>query len=51
MPARDSMQLGEITQIAQKLGGRLTSLCNCRSTGDEEALTLGNQSLRGRDAR
>jgi aryl-alcohol dehydrogenase-like predicted oxidoreductase len=50
--ARDAMQLGEITQIAQEIAGgrhrfRFVQLpFNLAMT---EALTLGNQSLRGRD--
>jgi aryl-alcohol dehydrogenase-like predicted oxidoreductase len=49
--ARDAMQLGEITQIAQEIAGgrhhfRFVQLpFNLAMT---EALTLGNQSLRGR---
>lgn len=50
--ARDAMQLGEIAQIAQEIAGgrhrfRFVQLpFNLAMT---EALTLGNQSLRGRD--
>lgn len=50
--ARDAMQLGEIVQIAQEIAGgrhrfRFVQLpFNLAMT---EALTLGNQSLRGRD--
>src|SRR5258707_8386980 len=50
--ARDSMQLGEITQIAQEIAGarhpfRFVQLpFNLAMT---EALTLGNQSVRARD--
>src|SRR6266513_1430432 len=50
--ARDALQLGEITQMAQEIAGgrhhfRFVQLpFNLAMT---EALTLGNQSLRGRD--
>ena len=48
--ARDAMQLGEITQIAQEIAGgrhhfRFVQLPF--NLGMTEALTLGNQSLRG----
>ena len=50
--ARDAMQLGEIAQIAQEIAGgrhhfRFVQLPF--NLGMTEALTLGNQSLRGRD--
>jgi aryl-alcohol dehydrogenase-like predicted oxidoreductase len=50
--ARDAMQLGEIVQIAQEIAGgrhhfRFVQLPF--NLGMTEALTLGNQSLRGRD--
>ena len=50
--ARDAMQLGEIVQIAQEIAGgrhhfRFMQLPF--NLGMTEALTLGNQSLRGRD--
>jgi len=50
--ARDAMQLGEIVQIAQEIAGgrhhfRFVQLPF--NLGMTEALTLGNQSVRGRD--
>jgi len=50
--ARDAMQLGEIVQIAQEIAGgrhhfRFVQLPF--NLGMTEALTLGNQSMRGRD--
>src|SRR3981189_23251 len=50
--ARDTMQLGEIVQIAQEIAGgrhhfRFVQLPF--NLGMTEALTLGNQSVRGRD--
>jgi aryl-alcohol dehydrogenase-like predicted oxidoreductase len=50
--ARDAMQLGELAQVAQEIAGgrhhfRFVQLPF--NLGMTEALTLGNQSLRGRD--
>jgi aryl-alcohol dehydrogenase-like predicted oxidoreductase len=50
--ARDAMQLGEIAQIAQEIAGGLHHFRFVQlpfNLGMTEALTLGNQSLRGRD--
>jgi len=50
--ARDAMQLGEIVQIAQEIAGGLHHFRFVQlpfNLGMTEALTLGNQSLRGRD--
>jgi aryl-alcohol dehydrogenase-like predicted oxidoreductase len=50
--ARDAMQLGEIVQIAQEIAGgvhRFRFVQLPFNLGMTEALTLGNQSLRGRD--
>jgi aryl-alcohol dehydrogenase-like predicted oxidoreductase len=50
--ARDAMQLGEIMQIAQEIAGGLHHFRFVQlpfNLGMTEALTLGNQSLRGRD--
>jgi aryl-alcohol dehydrogenase-like predicted oxidoreductase len=49
---RDSMQLGEIVRIAQEIAGGLHHFRFVQlpfNLGMTEALTLGNQSLRGRD--
>jgi aryl-alcohol dehydrogenase-like predicted oxidoreductase len=48
----DAMQLGEIVQIAQEIAGGLHHFRFVQlpfNLGMTEALTLGNQSLRGRD--
>jgi len=50
--ARDAMQLAEIAQIAQEIAGgrhRFRFVQLPFNLGMTEALTLGNQSLRGRD--
>jgi aryl-alcohol dehydrogenase-like predicted oxidoreductase len=50
--ARDAMQLGEIVQIAQEIAGGLHHFRFVQlpfNLGMTEALTLGNQSLKGRD--
>jgi aryl-alcohol dehydrogenase-like predicted oxidoreductase len=50
--ARDAMQLGEIAQIAQEIAGGLHHFRFVQlpfNLGMTEALTLGNQSVRGRD--
>jgi aryl-alcohol dehydrogenase-like predicted oxidoreductase len=50
--ARDAMQLGEIAQIAQEIAGGLHHFRFVQlpfNLGMTEALTLGNQSLKGRD--
>ena len=50
--ARDAMQLGEIAQIAQEIAGGMHRFRFVQlpfNLGMTEALTLGNQSLRGRD--
>jgi aryl-alcohol dehydrogenase-like predicted oxidoreductase len=50
--ARDAMQLGEMVQIAQEIAGGLHHFRFVQlpfNLGMTEALTLGNQSLRGRD--
>jgi aryl-alcohol dehydrogenase-like predicted oxidoreductase len=50
--ARDAMQLGEIVQIAQEIAGgrhRFRFVQLPFNLGMTEALTLGNQSLRGHD--
>jgi aryl-alcohol dehydrogenase-like predicted oxidoreductase len=50
--ARDAMQLGEIVQIAQEIAGgrhRFRFVQLPFNLGMTEALTLGNQSVRGRD--
>jgi aryl-alcohol dehydrogenase-like predicted oxidoreductase len=50
--ARDAMQLGEIAQIAQEIAGGRHHFRYVQlpfNLGMTEALTLGNQSLRGRD--
>jgi aryl-alcohol dehydrogenase-like predicted oxidoreductase len=50
--ARDAMQLGEIAQIAQEIAGgrhRFRFVQLPFNLGMTEALTLGNQSVRGRD--
>ena len=49
---RDAMQLGEIVQIAQEIAGGLHHFRFVQlpfNLGMTEALTLGNQSLKGRD--
>lgn len=50
--ARDAMQLGEIVQIAQEIAGGLHHFRFVQlpfNLGMTEALTLGNQSVRGRE--
>jgi aryl-alcohol dehydrogenase-like predicted oxidoreductase len=50
--ARDAMQLGEMVQIAQEIAGGLHHFRFVQlpfNLGMTEALTLGNQSLKGRD--
>lgn len=50
--AKDAMQLGEMAQIAQEIAGGLHHFRFVQlpfNLGMTEALTLGNQSLRGRD--
>jgi aryl-alcohol dehydrogenase-like predicted oxidoreductase len=50
--SRDAMQLGEIVQIAQEIAGGLHHFRFVQlpfNLGMTEALTLGNQSLRGRE--
>jgi aryl-alcohol dehydrogenase-like predicted oxidoreductase len=50
--ARDAMQLGEVAQIAQEIAGGMHRFRFVQlpfNLGMTEALTLGNQSLRGRD--
>jgi aryl-alcohol dehydrogenase-like predicted oxidoreductase len=50
--ARDAMQLAEIAQIAQEIAGGLHHFRFVQlpfNLGMTEALTLGNQSLRGRE--
>ena len=50
--ARDAMQLGEIAQIAQEIAGGMHHFRFVQlpfNLGMTEALTLGNQTLRGRE--